>query len=222
MLNRAMFTVETYAGHHVPASLLKQYGQLRYQCFDTDDPYVRMDHQNGLELDHFDKRPTTIYIMVICHQSGLSDKLISAVRLIPTTEPYDLEQPSWSYLTDYFPLPKSTKVLEGSRWVGKSSRTPEGTLSTALLMLQIYQLAQRHGVEQLIGVIASKGQNWLQKRKTKADPSSVRHQTERDGEILISTINIDADFLASAKMMMLESMEYWSATHTHFAVADSA
>jgi hypothetical protein len=48
--------------------------------------------------------------------------------------------------------------VEGSRWVGKSSRTYEGALSTALLMLQLHQLAQEHGFQQLIGVIAAKSE----------------------------------------------------------------
>jgi N-acyl-L-homoserine lactone synthetase len=222
MLNHSVFSVETYVGGIVPPGLLKQYGRLRYDCFAVDDPYVCMNHQNRTELDHFDELPTTMYLMVISKQAGHPKKLVSAVRLIPTVEAYDLEQPSWSYLTNHFALPKANNVVEGSRWVGKSSRTYEGKLSTALLMLQLYQCAIEHEFNQLLGVVALKSQEWFEKRNTNLQASEVRHQTATDGEILITTINIDKFFLESARAIMLESMEFWSMAHTVVATRKSA
>jgi N-acyl-L-homoserine lactone synthetase len=210
MRNQSVFTVDIYTGNLVPPALLKQFGRLRYDCFDVNDPYVLMNHQDKTELDGFDRLPTTLHLMVTSKQPRQAKKLVSAVRLIPTTEEYDLEQPSWSYLTDRVQLPKAGNIVEGSRWVGKSSRTYEGTISTALLMLQLYQLSRDKGFDQLIGVIAAKSETWLNKRQAGNLSSASRYSTERDGEILVTTINLDQQFLNSARQLMLQSMEFWS------------
>lgn len=208
MLNHSVFTIDTYNGNQIPAALLKQYGKLRYTCFAPDDPYVQMNHQDKTELDHFDTKPTTLHILVTSKQPKHPKKLVSAIRLIPTTEDYDLEQPSWGYLTDNIALPKQTHIVEGSRWVGKSSRTYEGALSTALLMLQLYQVAHERGFHQLIGVIAAKSEAWLNKRNTDVHAASHRHSAERDGDILVTTMALDQQFVNAAKNMMLQSMDF--------------
>lgn len=208
MINHSIFTVDTYTGSQIPPSLLKQYGRLRYACFAVDDPYVRMNHHDRTELDHFDHLPTTLHLLVTSKQPGQSKKLVSAVRLIPTVQDYDLEQPSWEYLTAKIDLPKARNVVEGSRWVGKSSRTYEGALSTALLMLHLYQLAQEKGFDQLIGVIASKSETWLNKRHAGIQPAASRHHTERDGEILVTTLALNRLFVDGAKNLLLDSMEF--------------
>src|SRR6478609_7582781 len=112
MLNHSVFTVDTYAGNQIPPSLLKQYGKLRYACFAVDDPYVRMNHHDRTELDHFDQLPTTLHLVVTSKQPNRPKKLVSAVRLISTVEDYDLEQPSWGYLTAKLDLPKANNVVE--------------------------------------------------------------------------------------------------------------
>jgi N-acyl-L-homoserine lactone synthetase len=208
MLNHSVFTIDTYTGTQIPAALLKQFGRLRYACFAQDDPYVQMNHQDKIELDHFDTRPTTLHVLVTSKQPKRPKQLVSAIRLIPTVEDYDLEQPSWGYLTQNLTLPKAADVVEGSRWVGKSSRTYEGALSTALLMLQLHQLAQEHGFQQLIGVIAAKSEAWLNKRQTDVYAASHRHNTERDGDILVTTMALDQQFFSAAKNLMLQSMDF--------------
>ncbi|HQQ62530.1 MAG TPA: acyl-homoserine-lactone synthase [Pseudomonadales bacterium] len=221
MKNHSLFTVDVFAGNSIPPALLKQYGKLRYKCFDPNDPYLKMDHDRMIELDHFDTRPSTIHIMVTSKRARSPKQLVSAVRLIPTLEEYDLEQPSWSYLTGSITLPKSSEVMEGSRWVGKSSRTYEGTLSTALLMLQLYQLSREKNFDRIIGVIAEKSEQWLEKREANASAGSTRHFTGRDGNIMVSHINIDRSFLEASRRMMLSSMEEWSITHTAVAAVAS-
>lgn len=210
MRNHAVFTVETYAGNTINHQLLRQYGRLRYPCFAKDDPYVRLNHKEGTELDHFDRLPSTRHILVCKKEPGSPAVLTSAVRLIPTVADYDLEQPSWSYLTAKMSLPKASHVVEGSRWVGKSSRTYEGTLSTALLMLQLCQMSREEGFTEMIGVVAAKGEAWLHKRQARSTGGSARHATERDGEILVTTIAIDDAFHSVARQMMMQSMDFWT------------
>lgn len=210
MHDQAVFTVEVYPGDSLSPALLKQYGKLRYQCFAHDDPYVNMNHREKTELDHFDTRATTWHVIVCKKAPRRAKSLVSAVRLIPTTEPYDLQQPSWSYLTDSIQLPRQANVVEGSRWVGKSSRTYEGTLSTALLMLKLYQLSREQGFDQMIGVIAAKGEAWLRKREAGETTVESRHLTQRDGEIMVTRMALDEYFLSAARQMMLQSLDFCS------------
>lgn len=210
MQTASIFSVQSYTGTTIPDALLRQYGKLRYQCFEPDDPYLKMDQDQKIELDHFDGYPSTIYIMVTSKEHGKQTRLVSAVRLIPTIEPYDLEQPSWSYLTNSITLPKDQSIYEGSRWVGKSSRTYEGMLSTALLMLQISQLAQDLQFNQILGVVAAKGEAWINKRHAGNQKTGVRFPTKKDGEILITTLDVNQEFTHSAKTMMLQAMDFFS------------
>lgn len=222
MQNQAIFTVETFTGNTINPALLKQYGRLRYQCFAKDDPYVQMNHTDRTELDHFDTRPETRHILVSKKEPGRPRALVSAVRLIPTLQPYDLEQPSWSYLTSELDLPKADNVVEGSRWVGKSSRHYEGTLSTALLMLQLYQLSREQGFDRMIGVIAAKGEAWLRKRQAGSTHVTSRYVNDRDGEIMVTEIALDSHFLTAARQMMMQSMDTWSVSEIAVAATNVA
>jgi len=66
---------------------------------------------------------------------------MSAMRLRPTLVDYELEMSSYRYLTDGITLPKESSIYEGSRWVGRSSRSTEGMLSTAMLVTKLFHLA---------------------------------------------------------------------------------
>ena len=217
MKNHALFTVDVFHGGNVPGPLLKQYAQLRYACFDREDPYVKMDHEKSMELDQFDSLPSTLYVMVTSKKPRCKKQLVSAVRLIPTLQSYDLEQPSWAYLTQHLVLPKSAQVVEGSRWVGKSSRTYEGAIASALLMLQLYQFSQERGYLKMIGVVTEKGEAWLARREANASRDGVLYAIPGDVRIMVSVIDFDTQFLAASRQLMLDSMMHWSVSHTAVA-----
>jgi N-acyl-L-homoserine lactone synthetase len=213
MKSHALFTVDVYRGDSVPMPMLMQYGRLRYDCFDEDDPFVNMDSKRRVELDHFDQRPSTLHVMVMSKRPRRQKQLVSAVRLIPTTEDYDLEQSTWGYLTNNMALPKSPSIMEGSRWVGRSSRTYEGTLSSALLMLQLYQLSKEMAFDNVLGVITEKGEQWLERRQANAERDGAAYTIQGDTRIVVSALDIDAGFLAAARRLMLDSMTHWSVSH---------
>lgn len=189
------------------AQLKLQYGRLRYPCFSADDPYVRLDHQRSLELDHFDQRPDTTYLMVTADGGRQPARLVSAVRLIPTLADYELEMDSYRYLTAGIDLPKAADTVEGSRWVGRSSRSQEGMISTGLLMLSLHQWARRQGVQQLIGTISTKSEQWLARRATAHDRHSAAYYSARDDlTILVSRIDLDQRFLEAGKALLVNGL----------------
>jgi len=198
-----------YNCQNIPQDLFQQYGNLRYQCFEKDDPNVCMDHFRQVEFDHFDQSPHTLYILVT-QRSAPSDipTLISAVRLIPTTRDYELEMESYRYLTKGVELPKSEEIVEGNRWVGKSSNTVLGKLSTGLLLIKLYQLSQKQGFKQIIGTITTKGEAWLNKRKTSTSRNSDTYTVEKENiDILVSYIDINEELLGAAKSLLLDSID---------------
>src|SRR5690606_15023551 len=140
MNTQAQLVTHVYTPKTVPSELMKQYGQLRYKCFKPEDPYVNLDHQQLVEFDRFDECHDTIYIMVVADQtkSFKQSQLMSAMRLRPTLTDYELEMDSYRYLTNDIALPKEAGIYEGSRWVGRSSRTTEGKLSTAMLITKLF------------------------------------------------------------------------------------
>ncbi len=219
-MSNSLFSVDVYNKSSLPASILKQYGALRYKCFLPDDPYVNMDNIRKVEFDHFDQQDTTIYIMVTLKKKNHPTELVSAVRLIPTTGDYELEMDSYRYLTGGVELPKSPDIYESNRWVGKSSRTYLGQMSTALLMMRMYQLSLEMGFSELIGTITTKGEEWLQKRESATDRASdTYHVEEEDIDILVSRIPMDETFASTGKQLMVDAMQ--SVSIQHLSVDDA-
>lgn len=204
-MSHAQLVTHIYTPSTVPPSLLKQYGQLRYKCFKPEDPYVTLNHQEETELDHFDQDPTTLYIMVVAVQvtSPGQAQLMSAVRLRPTLADYELEMDSYRYLTDGITLPKEASVYEGSRWVGRSSRSTEGMLSTAMLVTKLFHLATEMSFREIIGTISTLSENWMAKRQASTRRDSDLYHSERDKlDILVSRIQVNEDFLGMANLLL--------------------
>ena len=122
--------IHHYNGDEVKENLMRQYGHERWKCFDPDDPYVNMDNQRQLEFDQFDYLASTRYILITVEQPNREEKLVCGMRLIPTLEAYDLEQPSWNYLTLGREPIKSGGIIETGRWVGQSRKSQYGELYT--------------------------------------------------------------------------------------------
>ena len=219
-MSNSLFSVDVYTQQTLPSAYLNQYGALRYKCFLPDDPNVNMDNKRKIELDHFDKEETTLYIMVTLKKKNQPTELISAVRLIPTMVDYELEMASYRYLTHNVELPKSPKIYEANRWVGKSSRTYLGQMSTALLMMRLYQLSLEKGFEELIGTVTTKGEEWLQKRDSATDRASdIYHVEQENIDILVSRFPMDEAFAATGKQLMVEAMQ--SVSITNLSVDDA-
>lgn len=205
MMSHAQLVTHVYTPATVPFTLLKQYGQLRYKCFKAEDPYVNLDHQEQTELDHFDQDANTLYIMVVAVQisSPGHAQLMSAVRLRPTLLNYELEMDSYHYLTNNITLPKEAEVYEGSRWVGRSSRSTEGMLSTAMLVTKLFHLATEMSFREIIGTISTLSENWMAKRQAATRRHSELYHSERDKlDILVSRIQINEDFLGMANLLL--------------------
>ncbi|MCB1614502.1 MAG: hypothetical protein KDI30_00670 [Pseudomonadales bacterium] len=220
------YTLEAslYTPATLPADLRLQYGHLRYQCFEEDDPNLNMDRINKVEFDHFDHAPDTRYILVTQKHPDFSPPtLVSAVRLIPTTGHYELEMDSYRYLTQGVALPKSPLIWEGNRWVGKSSHTALGKLSTGLLLLKLFQLSQQFGFNQLIGTITTKGEAWLGKRNASLQRNSDIYTVERENiDILISLIDINADLLRTAKTLLMDSIDTFAIANIALETREAA
>jgi N-acyl-L-homoserine lactone synthetase len=184
---------------------------MRYRCFSKDDPYVALNHQQRTEFDHFDMDHQTLYVVV--YQNSLRDglQLMSAVRLRPTMAAYELEMPSYLYLTRGIQLPKAHEVYEGSRWVGQSSRTPEGMLSTAMMMSKLYRISALLGFKEIIGTISTLSENWLGKRAATTERKSELFHSERDRlDIMVSRIKVDESFSEIAHQLLASSLKNFS------------
>lgn len=209
------YSVIINSAKNIAPHLMANFGRLRYKCFEPDDPNVNMDHSRRIELDHFDRMEDTTYIMVVATENG-QQELVSGMRLRPTTADYELEMDSYRYLTDGVALPKTTTIMEGSRWVGRSSRTPEGMLSTGMLMNALYRYCRALGVTDIIGTISTKSEAWLGKREAQAQRSSNPYYSLRDDlTIMISNIKLDETFLSAANNLFSQGI-------SHFEVTDLA
>lgn len=186
MINSSSFKTQIFTAVSAPIDLKRQYGQLRYPCFSNSDPFVNQDHIEKTEFDRFDQCESTIYIMVTQADALTgTERLISAVRLMSTANDYDLAAPSWGYLTDGIALPKTSDTFDGSRWVGRSSRTLEGMASTGLLVMAIVNVAKERGFKQLIGATNALAAEWFASRDVDIEILSEPYYSERDNAYLI-------------------------------------
>lgn len=202
-MNYSQLGTYVYTAANIPQTLLVQYGRLRYRCFDPNDPNVNMSHWDKTELDHFDRDPNTLYVMVVARQAGGSEQLISALRLRPTLVDYELEMESYRYLTEGVPLPKDAQIYEGSRWVGQSSRSTEGMLSTAMLLTRVFHLSKELAFQEIIGTISTLSENWMSRRQMDAQRESTLYHSSRDKlDIMVSRIPVNEDFLAMANILL--------------------
>lgn len=207
MNTSSSFKTSVFSPSNVPSSLLRQYGMLRYQCFTQDDPYVNLDHVQKTEFDHFDRDEHTQYIMIYMEDAQKQQDLVSAVRIRPTLADYELEMPSYLYLTRNTNLPKDATVYEGSRWVGKSSRTAEGMLSTAMLVSKLYYLSRELSFNELIGTISTLSESWLSKRSAQTERRTSTYHSNRDKlDIMVSRIRMDETFLGVANTLLQQAL----------------
>ncbi|TNF33475.1 MAG: hypothetical protein EP312_09320 [Gammaproteobacteria bacterium] len=216
------YSVIINAAPSINPELMTRFGQLRYQCFDANDPNVNMDHFRRTELDHFDRMDDTTCIMVIATENSRQE-LVSAMRLRPTTSDYELEMDSYRYLTEGVSLPKSSTIMEGSRWVGRSSRTPEGMVSTGMLMNALYRYCLTLGVKNIIGTISTKSEHWLGKRAASAQRESNPYYSQRDDlTIMISNIALDQTFLHAANHLLNQGLGHFDITELELATKKAA
>lgn len=203
MANGTLYECQVLPATQTPFPLKMQYAKLRYDCFQKDDPNLVLDHENGAELDCFDEQSTTLYIMITArNKKNQEPQLICAVRLLPTLQSYELEQPSYKYLTQGTGLPKSAHIFESSRWVGRSSRTTAGKIAGGLLIMELARTARELGAHQLIGVITTTTEEFIEKRNSEAKRASAAVKTERDvDKIMITKIDIDDKFYEMGKTM---------------------
>jgi N-acyl-L-homoserine lactone synthetase len=197
-----------YNSQTMPENIFMQYGKLRYMCFRPDDPNVNMDHRRKIEMDRFDVDRGTFYITVVeSKNSGRQENLLSAVRLRSTLLDYELEMDSYKYLTRDITLPKSDKIMEGNRWVGKSSNSAIGKFSTAMLLTKLFELSRELEFNKIIGTISTLGQSWLNKRQIVVDKNSnIYHVDEDNIDILISTFDVDNNLLNLSKKLFSDAI----------------
>jgi N-acyl-L-homoserine lactone synthetase len=125
--------------------------------------------------------------------------------------PYELEMPSYLYLTQDIQLPKDQSVYEGSRWVGQSSRSPEGMLSTAMMMSKLYRLSMALEFKEIIGTISTLSENWLGKRSATTDRKSHLFHSDRDKlDIMVSRIKVDESFSDIANQLLVNALKNFS------------
>lgn len=149
------FRINNFSGTEVPDDLLTQFGQLRYKCFDPDDPNVNMNKDSKIELDHFDRSEHLRYFFITRFDNKGDERLACGMRLIPTLYDYELEMPSYNYLTQNKVLPKSSDIVEAGRWVGLKYNTPAGQVLAGLLNRELYHWASKQGVNAYVGVITT-------------------------------------------------------------------
>ena len=203
------YDTHVYTYNSLPADLLLQYGKLRYRSFKPDDPYVNLDHINKTEFDRFDKGLSDpIYIMITADDGPAGNlRLVSAMRFISCDAEYDLEHPSWSYLTEGVELPKSPSICETTRWVGKSSNTTEGMISTGLLNMATVNLAKSQGWTQTLGSPAEAGANWLRKRGAIVEQFGEPCFLEREGyTIQLTLVDLDERYFKIGLDMFVQGV----------------
>jgi N-acyl-L-homoserine lactone synthetase len=218
------YAAKIYTGASIPSSILEQYGRKRYACFAKNDPNVALDHDREIELDQFDFMASTTFITVVKqHDDQIEPELVSAMRYRSTLDSYELEAPSYRYLTAATPLPKAANIIEGSRWVGVSSRSLAGKISTALMSMTLYSLAREYGFDEVIGTVSTKGQAWLDKRGASQQQASNYYLPPHDQlAILITRIALDDTFLQHALALLADVIKTKSMAEFAFATERAA
>lgn len=169
----------------VPADLKFQYGQLRYNAFSKDDPFVNLCHNTRTEFDRYDKMDTTLYIMATAQREHVRE-LIVACRCLPTLFDYELEMPSWSYLTDHIiegeSLPKSGKVFESMRWVTVPRKRSEAHVGAGIVAVGMYQAGLDYGFKEIIGVTTGQVIEFIKRqgKTTRSITPPLRNERDKD------------------------------------------
>ena len=199
-------SVTNYLSSEAPEKLLLQYGQMRYRCFSPDDPNVSMDNQRQVEFDQFDINGDTRYIMITATDSAGNEKLVSAMRFIPTLSHYDLEQDSYRYLTAGCELPKCKDIIETSRWVGESTRTANGELILGLMNRETCMWGRANGYRAILGVVNMRFEDWFLSRNITIKRCSPLHEMAEGGTIAMVQIELDDSFLAAANQQIVNAI----------------
>ena len=204
------YNTHVYTYKSLPNDLLMQYGKMRYGSFQPDDPNVTwMDHKNKIELDRFDEGLSEpLYLMVTANDGPKGrSRLVTGMRFIGCDKEYDLEHSSWSYLTDGVNLPKSPNIVETTRWVGKSSNSEEGMVTTGLLNMRMVELGKEMGWTKTIGSPTEMGSNWCRKRGAKVIHLGQPWYSPREkANIQLTIIDIDEFYFKMGFEMLQEGM----------------
>lgn len=139
-----------------PCSLSKpvteQLAEYRYQVF-IEGLGWDLPAERGMELDQFD-RPDTLYVVA----RGDNEQIIGCARLLPTTQPYLLEEVFPQLLNGMTP-PKSADVWELSRFaavdLATGSVSSSGQFSSTItlkLLGEAINCARLQGAKHLISV----------------------------------------------------------------------
>ncbi len=134
------------------ASLNDQLAEYRYKVF-IEELGWELQTEQGIERDQFD-RPDTLYVVARDNQ----EQIVGCARLLPTTQPYLLEEVFPQLLNGMAP-PKSEEIWELSRFAALDLASGSGTSSgqfsseiTLQLLDEAIKCAKQHGAKRLISV----------------------------------------------------------------------
>ena len=202
---------------NAPDKLKRQFGQYRYKTFKPNDPYAHLNHSDKTEFDKFDEMPTTIYVMAVS-ESDCDQELLVGTRILPTISEYELESPSWSYITNTIfqgrKLPKSAFVWESMRWAGVSLKRNERKIGDGLAMMGLYQAGLDYGFTEIFGVTTTRARKFMDRMGYTNYSITPLVNTGRDGDTLeINFQVLDDSFLriATAKYRDALKLEFQGA-----------
>lgn len=187
---------------NAPANLKKEFGEARYRVFNKDDPYANLNHEDKTEFDAYDERDTTLYIFAVVEVGG-DQSLLVGVRALPTLFGYELENKSWSYMTDEIfdghELPKSPTIFESMRWVGVSMKRNDRKIGDGLAMMGLHQAGKDYGFTEIFGVTTTRAQKFMDREGYTNYSITPLIDTGRDGDTLeINYQVLDEAFLRIA------------------------
>ncbi|MEM8499922.1 MAG: hypothetical protein AAF542_18000 [Pseudomonadota bacterium] len=197
-MNTTLYQPHTCCATAAPSELKEQYGQLRYKDFRPDDPYVSLDHKRQVEFDDYDSRESTLLLLATMSK-GRDTTLVSGARIMPTTEPNDIEEPSWQYLTKDIELPKSPDVWVCGRWSSIKEKSRHRQICNSLVMLEIHRASIEHGFGFYFGVTTKQGHEWFDKVGIGVEACSPEFFTGRENDsIYLITVRVDDRYVQVA------------------------
>jgi len=131
---------------HLFGDALASQARLRYRVF-VRHRRLPHRHHGGMEYDEFDT-PAAHYLV----WRDRTNEVRGMFRLIPTTEPYMLEQ-YWPFLCQSRALPKKEDVWElGRVCVDRTYRARERKVIVPELLCALHEFCQAGGIRAVIGV----------------------------------------------------------------------
>lgn len=195
----------TFSATATPSDLKRQYGQLRYKDFRPDDPFLTFDHVNKTEFDDYDDMDSTLLLLATMSE-GFSSSLVAGARILPTTEPYDIEEPSWHYLTNGIQLPKSPNTWVCGRWTSIAENSVHRQICNSLIMLEIHRASIEHGFDSYFGVTTKRGYEWFEKVGITARMGSPEYFTGRENDTIhLVTVDVNERYAEVAHNKHIEA-----------------